>query len=300
MSINKKDDMIGKTFGKLTVLESAPPREKNCKAYLCQCECGNTKIVSGYHLKRGSTKSCGCLVSKDLTNKRVGRLTVIKRAYIGDEGAQYWECLCDCGNITYVNSANLNRKHTQSCGCYRNDQRRQKVALDLTNKRFGKLVAIKNTWDTGGGSHSSFLWECLCDCGNITYVPANELNAHRVYSCGCSTESKGEQLIRQILLENHISFKQQATFETCKYKNLLPFDFYVNNQYIIEYDGKQHFEAVDFFGGKEYFQIQQERDKIKTQWCKNNNIPLIRIPYTHFNQLCIEDLLLETTSFKET
>ena len=298
MSTEVIDTMIGQTFGKLTVLESAPPKEKNRKAYLCQCECGNTKIVSGYHLKRGSVKSCGCLVSKDLTNQRVGRLTVIKRAYIGNEGAQYWECLCDCGNITYVNSANLNRKHTQSCGCYRDDQRRQKVALDLTNKRFGKLVAKRNTWQTEDGS-SSFLWECQCDCGNICYIPANELNAHRIYSCGCSVESKGEQLIKKILTENNIPFKTQVSFKTCKYKNLLLFDFYVNNQYIIEYDGKQHFEAVKFFGGEQQLQLQKTRDSIKTQWCKDNNIPLIRIPYTYLSKITLKDLLLETTTFKE-
>ena len=42
---------------------------------------------------------------------------------------------------------------------------------------------------------------------------------------------------------------------------------------------------------------QQERDKIKTQWCKEHNIPLIRIPYTHYKDLKIEDLLLETSKF---
>lgn len=47
----------------------------------------------------------------------------------------------------------------------------------------------------------------------------------------------------------------------------------------------------------EQLEAQQERDKIKNQWCKENNIPLIRIPYTRLLKLCIEDLLLETTSF---
>lgn len=291
------DKMIGQKFGKLLVLLSAERLEKNHKAYLCQCECGNKKIVSGYHLRKGDIQSCGCLVSEDLTNKKFGRLTVIKRAYIGKDKAQYWECLCDCGTTTYVNSANLKRKHTESCGCYRKDQHRQKTALDLTDQRFGKLVALENTWQTEDGPHSSFLWKCKCDCGNIIYVPANELNAHRVYSCGCSNESKGEQLIKNILLKNNIVFKQWVTFDTCKYKNLLPFDFFVNNQYIIEYDGKQHFQAIDFFGGEDTFKLQQIRDNIKTQWCKDNNIPLIRIPYTHFKDICIEDLLLETSKF---
>lgn len=41
----------------------------------------------------------------------------------------------------------------------------------------------------------------------------------------------------------------------------------------------------------------KELDEYKNQWCKENNIPLIRIPYIHLNDLCIEDLLLETTNF---
>ena len=53
----------------------------------------------------------------------------------------------------------------------------------------------------------------------------------------------------------------------------------------------------DFFGGENAFLERQEHDKLKNEWCKENNIPLIRIPYTHLKDLCIEDLQLETTTF---
>lgn len=58
------------------------------------------------------------------------------------------------------------------------------------------------------------------------------------------------------------------------------FDFYLP-QYntLIEYDGKQHFEPIEFFGGEEKFNKLQENDKIKNEYCKNNKIPLIRISY---------------------
>lgn len=60
---------------------------------------------------------------KDLTFKKIGLLTVIKRAeyhiYPSGKRAVMWECQCDCGNITIVNAANLNNNHTMSCGCYR-------------------------------------------------------------------------------------------------------------------------------------------------------------------------------------
>lgn len=49
---------------------------------------------------------------------------------------------------------------------------------------------------------------------------------------------------------------------------------------------------------QEYFEKTQQRDNYKNQWCKDNNIPLIRIPYIHYDDLCIEDLMLETTKFR--
>ena len=68
-------------------------------------------------------------------------------------------------------------------------------------------------------------------------------------------------------------------------------------QYLIEFDGKQHFTS-DGWDGEIGLQRNQEHDTYKNQWCKDNNIPLIRIPYTHYKDLCLEDLLLETTNWR--
>ena len=66
----------------------------------------------------------------------------------------------------------------------------------------------------------------------------------------------------------------------------LKFDFYLPDyNCCIEYDGKQHFEPIDYFGGKNGFIKTQERDDIKNQYCKNNDIKLIRIPYTDLKKL---------------
>lgn len=60
---------------------------------------------------------------------------------------------------------------------------------------------------------------------------------------------------------------------------------------LIEYDGEQHFKPVEIWGGEEKLKIQQERDKRKNQWCKENNVRLIRIPYTEYDNLTIEYLI---------
>jgi len=104
--------------------------------------------------------------------------------------------------------------------------------------------------------------------------------------------------LSQILDENNISYIQE--YKAFKFSSGMwaRFDFYVNNQYIIEYDGETHYQHNSHgWYNEEHLRKTQERDIIKNQWCKDNNIPLIRIPYTHLNDLKIEDLLLETSEY---
>ena len=108
--------------------------------------------------------------------------------------------------------------------------------------------------------------------------------------------------IANILQRNNIIHEVQKIFETCRFDNtgaLAKFDFYINEEYLIEFDGIQHFEYRNSgWDTKEHFEKVQKHDDYKTQWCRENNIPLIRIPYTKLDTLCIEDLMLETTQFR--
>ncbi len=105
--------------------------------------------------------------------------------------------------------------------------------------------------------------------------------------------SKGEEKIIKILTKNNIHFITQKTFDDLIYPSGYParFDFYVANKYLIEYDGIQHFEEGNFLNNNKKYDI------IKNNYCKNKKIPLIRIPYYIYNDLKLEDLLLETTKF---
>ncbi|MDU5206285.1 MAG: hypothetical protein E6182_10000 [Clostridioides difficile] len=100
------------------------------------------------------------------------------------------------------------------------------------------------------------------------------------YCCPICNESKGEKIIRLYLENNNIKFIQEHRFEDCKNKRSLPFDFYIPNYNLcIEFDGRQHFETFNHFGGEKGFELTKIRDKIKNKYCKNNGINLIRIPY---------------------
>ena len=105
---------------------------------------------------------------------------------------------------------------------------------------------------------------------------------HHMNGCGCQicNESKGEKYIKNKLDKLNISYVPQKTFEGCKYKRLLPFDIYLPDYNVcIEYDGLQHDKSISTWGGEEYFKIIQKRDKIKNEYCEQNNIKLYRIKY---------------------
>lgn len=98
--------------------------------------------------------------------------------------------------------------------------------------------------------------------------------------CPQCHESSGERRIRQWLERHNIVYVFQKTFDDCKDKRVLPFDFYLPHMnVIIEYDDKQHEIPIKHFGGEEKFNITVKHDLMKNKYCKDNNIQLLRIPY---------------------
>ena len=130
----------------------------------------------------------------------------------------------------------------------------------------------------------------------FTVTPKQHLKGKK---CPHDNESKGETAVRSILEKNNIQYKQYHKMKGCFVMRnerciLLTFDFYLpNNNTIIEYDGRQHYEPVNYFGGKESFQRQVTLDAIKNDFCKDNKINLIRIPYTVKNRKDIEKFIKE-------
>jgi hypothetical protein len=124
--------------------------------------------------------------------------------------------------------------------------------------------------------------------GSFFQAPYTHLNGS---GCPICKESKGEKEVRTVLLKYNISFIRQKKFEDCvnitlgkdkkTYCVQLPFDFYLPDlNTIIEYDGEQHFKPVSGFGGVKSFNRLRITDEVKNKYCKDNNIKLIRIPYT--------------------
>lgn len=210
---------------------------------------------------------------------------------------KYWFAKCPyCGNIFSARYSDLKRKHTRSCGCLtlkKDGSRKQKHVISEGDV-FGFLTVLTETKHDSRG-RGYFL--CQCKCGQQTEVRRDLLISGNTQSCGCQRfQSRGEQKIKSLLEENNISFEKEKTFESCRFPDtnqLARFDFYIDNKYIIEYDGQQHFSyRKTGWNNKQNFLKTQQHDNFKNKWCKQNNISIIRIPYWKINSLTITDLLL--------
>lgn len=187
--------MVGKTFGRLTVVEQAPaPAGKTGREawYRCRCQCGGEITTRGTSLRRGITRSCGCLRREetqrrnqaqaardhDLTGRRFGRLVVEGPLPQRRSGQRVWQCRCDCGRLHQATTGGLGSGGVKSCGCLPT-----RVPDDLTGQRFGRLTVLELTQTrcSNGGA----IWACRCDCGEVSQVPAGNLRQGRTVSCGC-------------------------------------------------------------------------------------------------------------------
>lgn len=230
---------------------------------------------------------------RNLIGQRFHKLTVIEEMPERKHGNKVWKCQCDCGNIKYAYTNLLTSGSVQSCGCGRRENLAKRISHDeLIGKKFGLLTVIRKDYEHQA-PNGSYKMLCQCDCGNVVFVSPIDLKTNHTQSCGCLNISIGELKIKQLLQENNISFECEKIFPTCKNPKTnypLRFDFFVDNKYLIEYNGKQHYIAEGTWGKN--LETIQERDNFKKEWCKVNNIPLIIIPYTYYNELTIDDLLL--------
>ena len=296
--MGKLVDLTGQRFGRLVVLYRAKNNICNRPAWHCKCDCGNEKDIAGNSLRHGDTKSCGCYNKEQISKtnaihlypeQKFGHWTVLEEIDKRKNKYIMYKCKCDCGNEKIVSGHALRSGNSQSCGkCLRNN---------IIGKTYG-LLTILSVNDEKTNEKNLYV-NCRCVCGNITIVQYGSLKNGGTKSCGCLHESFGEYQINKILLENHIPFKRQHTFKDCYFsdsQHLAQFDFYVDNKYIIEFDGKQHFyKSCEFF--ENGFEYTREHDLIKDRYCFCNHIPLIRIPFTHENKIILKDLLLETSDF---
>ena len=286
---------IGNKYNHLIVTRR--DKVKNCRSFwICKCEiCGKEYSFSGTALRQ-NPNHFDCPTCEKV-GQQYGRLKVIEYAYTSEDRHKYWMCECECGNREIIKATDLNTSKRVECLiCQKKKHKTQYI--DETGKRYGKLTVLE--LDTEKSSKNAF-WKCKCDCGTLLTVEGTKLRSGHTQSCGCII-STGEFKISQILSNANISFKKQVTFENCLDKKQLRFDFGVYNdnnelQYLIEFDGIQHFGFTEGWNDEQNYKDTKRKDSIKNNYCFINQIPLIRIPYYHQNNLSLNDLLLKTSKY---
>ena len=286
-------DLTGKQFANLTVLYRGEDIIKDGKKrrvrWHCRCNCGNELDVISDNLKKRPDMTCNVSANQkraennriDLTGNKYGRLTIVD--IIPNTHPTKVKCICDCGNECVVCQSDVVGGHTQSCGCLQKERASETNTKDWTGviSDHGIEFLCQDTMNDKG----QWLWKCRCGiCGAVFSALPAKINNDHTTSCGCALQSSGERLITNILEELNVEFNTQYSFSDCRSVNVLRFDFAVFNNsnllYLIEYDGKQHFEPINLFGGIEGFKDRQKRDAIKNNYCEKYKIPLLRIPYT--------------------
>jgi hypothetical protein len=127
---HNRADLIGRRFGRLTVLENVGSVRRYGKRWeanwLCKCDCGRLSIRFTRDLLTGDVRSCNCLARENLKSRRIdltggqfGRLTVV--CFVDGCNRASWACRCSCGPDKWiiVDGNNLRRGLTRSCGCLR-------------------------------------------------------------------------------------------------------------------------------------------------------------------------------------
>ena len=217
--------------------------------------------------------------------------TLLTKEYINNKTKL--NIICDKGHEwhpTFDNFINKNRR-CRKCADIQNGINQKLSWEEVLNRvePYGyKMISTENEYVNQDSKLKAY-----CPNGHIYEFYIN--NFQQGKRCSKCLMSSGEQEISRILSKYSIEYIFNYRFKDESVKTK-PFDFKIYNKNIcIEYDGQQHFH-MQFDKTLLELMNQHYSDNIKTQFCKNNNIQLIRIPYWEFNN--IEQILIEKLNLK--
>ena len=254
------------------------------------------------HILRGD--GCPkCAIKKRIDNLKINENVFLKRSneihknkydyssmeYKGLYGNKIKIICPEHGIFEQQSASHMNGRGCPKCANEKNKKNKLKNNIDFIKK--SNIIHL-NKYDY---SLSEYICahnkvKIICKKHGIFEQTANShLNGNGCPSCRIS---KGEEKIKSFLDNNKIIYNKEYKFKDCKYKLPLRFDFYLPEYNMcIEYDGEQHFKKRRKYDSNENLKIRKLRDKIKNNYCKENNINILRIKYDRFKH--IEHILNE-------
>ena len=270
--------------------------------------CGGTfeKTANEFTRKRVQeryNKFCPCCkpdksLSKEFCQNELNKLTKNRIEILNYGGSSHAKSIFKCKDCGYewsynyhglISNLKKNKNIDKSFGCAVCSNKKKKSDIEFKEQIkeiYGDDIEVLGVYVN---TNTPITVKCnICGCIYNPY-PVDLLYKYKEknHTNGCPDcyekriDSIGITFIKSILTENNIEYETQIKFEDCKYKRQLPFDIGIkidNNYILIEYDGDQH--DTGWKGNTEKLEIQKIRDKIKDDYCKNNNIPFLRVRYT--------------------
>lgn len=172
--------------------------------------------------------------------------------------------------------------HLRKSGCRKCSQKIINDKIRMNNDEFlEKVNYIHSNKYTYISEYTGYKNNIVINCSiHGNFIQKVYLHINGSGCPKCNKLSNSEKIIFNYLESKNIDFIYQKKFNDCIYKRTLNFDFYIpSKNLIIEYDGIQHFEYRSYFGNEIEFNKTILRDNIKNEYCKNNNINLLRISY---------------------
>ena len=273
-----------KGYSKLEDLQGIKnPREK----VKMLCNCGNYFYPTLDSIIRQTSKSCSsCGKKRAAENQRITKEQFEK--ILEDKYGQEYKIVSEykrydeyidvfhekCGQIFKTKPSYMN-KGRRCTICFMNHKKTTEEVKELvreaTNGEYEMISEYKGIDEKVEIRH--------IECGSIFKRSIQcFVNEGKTGCPSCVKHSVGVELIRLFLEKHSIEYEMEKKFEECKNIRPLPFDFYLPKYNIcIEYDGDHHKRVLHHWGGTEGFEKIKKRDEIKTNYCKENNIILIRL-----------------------
>ena len=163
---------------------------------------------------------------------------------------------------------------------------KKKLTIDEVKSKFYSIhpsgYVLKTEEEPKNGNTKLFISH---ECGNSWEANLSNVIYNKT-GCPFCKMSKGERIIKKYLEDNKIEYKSEFRFNDLKNRRPLPFDFYIPTlNMCIEYDGIQHFVAIDYFGGQKSLEYNQKIDKMKSEFCVKKGIKLVRIKYMEIKKI---------------
>ena len=223
------------------------------------------------------------------------------KPFIQDKPQTWLQMKCNtCGIFLWRLEYNIKNGHSQSCpickqGSYKKNTSTNYVKGapiapkdDLRGQTFGHILITDEQPISDCRGHALYQGICLLCGKKMKNLRDDELRTHKKVCCNkCKTKrSQLEEAVAFYLQENHIEY--EFTFDDLRgnHNGKLRYDFYIerNGQtYVIEANGKQHYEPVKKFGGKKGFKERVEHDNRKKEYAEEHGWIFIEIPYNYDN-----------------